>query len=489
MALGNLIQINARGEQERLLYGNPQMTYFKKVYRTSSNFARSYLNIPFSGTADFGSKIHINLPHNGDLLANLYLSMTLPKITQIGASNISGERGSTYYCNGIGYKIIKSISIKFNGVNIENLTGEMMSHIYTLQTNNLDKDTLDKLFHFREYNNYKVQLNSINDDSESAKNILERRGPINLDIPIPFFFSLVPENYLPLCAMSNTNIDIILEFEEVKNLIFGNDESDSTASGTVVDMSTIGSITNFKIISEVINLDSNEKILFTTNNLTYLVKLNNIVASEKISGYTQGNINIDLNAKNAVKMLYFTILPDINERFRDYFNYSIKYLSERKIADAGDNLKDFYSNINRPLLYLSTNNKLIEDISLEIDNNKLFELNLLSLNFLNNISALNKNNIKMTYQLFCYNFNLNSSSEVDGSLNFSRLIKKSMSFKIGSDYKNYLNNNAGFSVSGSTTTEWNNLFTNNFNKLIFKCYSCYYNYLIIKDGLAGLKYN
>ena len=91
----------------------------------------------------------------------------------------------------------------------------------------------------------------------------------------------------------------------------------------------------------------------------------------------------------------------------------------------------------------------------------------------------------MTYQLFCYNFNLNSSNEVDGSLNFSRLIKKSISFKIGSDYKNYLNNNAGFSVSGT----WNDLFTNDFNKLLFKCYSCYYNYLIIKDGLAGLKYN
>ena len=362
--------------------------------------------------------------------------------------------------------------------------GEMMSHIYNLQTNNLDKDTLDKLFHFREYNNYNVNLTSINNDTEDAKNILERRGPIDLDIPIPFFFSLLPENYLPLCAMSNTNIDIILEFEKVENLIFGNDESDSI-TGTVVDMSTVGSITNFKIISEIINLDSNEKTLFTTNDLTYLVKLNNTVASEKISGYTQGNINIDLNAKNAVKMLYFTILPDINERFRDYFNYSIKYLSERRIANPGNNLKDFYSLINRPLLYLSTNNKLIEDISLEIDNNKLFESNLLSLNFLNNVSALNKNNIKMTYQLFCYNFNLNSSNEVDGSLNFSRLIKKSISFKIGSDYKNYLNNNAGFSVSST----WNDLFTNDFNKLLFKCYSCYYNYLIIKDGLAGLKYN
>ena len=100
--------------------------------------------------------------------------------------------------------------------------------------------------------------------------------------------------------------------------------------------------------------------------MTYLIKLNNTVASEKISGYTQGNINIDLNAKNAVKMLYFTILPDINERFRDYFNYSIKYLSEPYIynptSSANGTLTNYYRAINRPLLFMSNNNKIIEDI-------------------------------------------------------------------------------------------------------------------------------
>ena len=241
MALGNLIQINARGEQERLLYGNPQMTYFKKVYRTSSNFARSYLNIPFSGTADFGRKIHINLPHNGDLLANLYLSMTLPYIPEKNPSTppLNSEKGNGFYCNGIGYKIIKSIEIKFNGKQIEYLTGEMICHILNLQYDRIDKDTLAKLFRFREYTNYNISFaNNIANDKELSKLDYERRGPVNLDIPIPFFFSNKTENYLPLCAMSNTNIEVIIEIEKVENLIFGNDDN-SITSTEVIDVDNI----------------------------------------------------------------------------------------------------------------------------------------------------------------------------------------------------------------------------------------------------------
>ena len=483
MALGNLIQINARGEQERLLYGNPQMTYFKKVYRTSSNFARSYLNIPFSGAADFGRKIHINLPHNGDLLANLYLSMTLPYIPEDGVSGLNGEKGNGFYCNGIGYKIIKSIEIKFNGKQIEYLTGEMISHILNLQYEDIDKDTLAKLFKFREYTNYNLSFaNRIENEKELTKLDYERRGPVNLDIPIPFFFSNKTENYLPLCAMSNTNIEVIIEIEKVENLIFGNDGSD------VIDFNNINSITNFKVISEVINLDNNEKRLFSINDLTYLIKLNNIIASERIDGNTSGNINIDLNAKNAVTMIYFSFLPDINERFRDYFNYSINYLSETRIFNPGSSLTAYYRVINRPLLFMSNNNKIIENLCIEVDNNKLFDAGLLSLNFLNNVNALNKNLNQLKYQLFTYNFNLNNSDYVNGSLNFSRLIKKNISFKIGSDYKNYLNNNGGYSISGGGAS-WNSVFTDKYHSIIFNCYSNYYNYLIIKDGLAGLKYN
>ena len=252
MVLGNLIQINARGQQEQILYGNPKMTYFKKVFNSPSNFARSYHNIPYSGTARFGNKIHINIPLNGDLLANLFLSLELPKIDEINSGavqNLNNEKGISYYCNGIGYKLIKSIELKFNGVSIEKLTGEMCAHIFNYQFMEYDNNLINHVFKLKEYVDYSIVYGS-----DTIHNIqdYERRGPINLRLPIPFFFSQSPDNYLPLCAMSNTNIEVILEIENIDNLIIGNNLG-NISGGNEVNMNNIPSINNFRIINEVIN--------------------------------------------------------------------------------------------------------------------------------------------------------------------------------------------------------------------------------------------
>jgi len=64
MVLGNLIQINATGTEDKFLYGNPQVTYFKDVYKRSTNFAINYSKVPFTGSSsiDFGSQIRVSIP-------------------------------------------------------------------------------------------------------------------------------------------------------------------------------------------------------------------------------------------------------------------------------------------------------------------------------------------------------------------------------------------------------------------------------------------
>ena len=52
MVLGNLIQLNSVGHEDRYLYGNPQMTYFKSVYKRASNFAVNYSKVPFIGNVN-----------------------------------------------------------------------------------------------------------------------------------------------------------------------------------------------------------------------------------------------------------------------------------------------------------------------------------------------------------------------------------------------------------------------------------------------------
>ena len=79
MTLGNLIQISAQGPEDKFLYGNPQITYFKEVYKRSTNFAVNYTKVPFIGNdqADFGNTIRLNIPMKADLLAGIYMKIKL----------------------------------------------------------------------------------------------------------------------------------------------------------------------------------------------------------------------------------------------------------------------------------------------------------------------------------------------------------------------------------------------------------------------------
>ena len=50
---GGLMQLVAYGAQDLYLTGNPQITFFKVVYRRHTNFSIESIEQVFSGTADF----------------------------------------------------------------------------------------------------------------------------------------------------------------------------------------------------------------------------------------------------------------------------------------------------------------------------------------------------------------------------------------------------------------------------------------------------
>ena len=51
---GGLMQLVAMGAQDVYLTGNPQITFFKVVYRRHTNFSKECIE-QFTGSADFGS--------------------------------------------------------------------------------------------------------------------------------------------------------------------------------------------------------------------------------------------------------------------------------------------------------------------------------------------------------------------------------------------------------------------------------------------------
>ena len=54
---GGLLQLVAQGKQDVFLTGNPQITWFKMVYRRYTNFAIESQAIYFDGNPDFGKRL------------------------------------------------------------------------------------------------------------------------------------------------------------------------------------------------------------------------------------------------------------------------------------------------------------------------------------------------------------------------------------------------------------------------------------------------
>jgi hypothetical protein len=73
---GGLMQIVAYGAQDVYLTGNPQITFFKVVYRRYTNFSQESIEQAFSGgSVDFGRKVVCQVQRNADLMYRTYLQV------------------------------------------------------------------------------------------------------------------------------------------------------------------------------------------------------------------------------------------------------------------------------------------------------------------------------------------------------------------------------------------------------------------------------
>ena len=128
---GGLLQLVAYGAQDVYLTGNPQITFFKVVYRRHTNFSIESIKQTFNGTADFGNEVSTTIQRNADLIHKIYLQTTLPEINVSDA--ISTSDNSTYksfrWLNWIGHILIETVSISIGGSKIDEHTGEWL-HIW-----------------------------------------------------------------------------------------------------------------------------------------------------------------------------------------------------------------------------------------------------------------------------------------------------------------------------------------------------------------------
>ena len=73
---GGLMQLVAYGAQDIYLTGNPQITFFKVVYRRHTNFAMESVEQTINGTVGANNTVTSTISRNGDLVHRMYLQLT-----------------------------------------------------------------------------------------------------------------------------------------------------------------------------------------------------------------------------------------------------------------------------------------------------------------------------------------------------------------------------------------------------------------------------
>ena len=68
------MQLVAYGAQDIYLTGNPQITFFKVVYRRHTNFSMETIEQTINGVPSFGGNSTVTISRNGDLVHKVYVT-------------------------------------------------------------------------------------------------------------------------------------------------------------------------------------------------------------------------------------------------------------------------------------------------------------------------------------------------------------------------------------------------------------------------------
>ena len=110
---GGLLQLVAYGAQDVYLTGNPQITFFKVVYRRHTNFAIESIEQTLNGTEAYSNSINCTISRNGDLVNRVYVEIDLPGL------DYAADQAKDLYVNFVGLKLLKNVTIEIGGQQVD----------------------------------------------------------------------------------------------------------------------------------------------------------------------------------------------------------------------------------------------------------------------------------------------------------------------------------------------------------------------------------
>ena len=279
---GGLLQIVASGAQDVYLTGNPQITFFKVVYRRHTNFSIESIQQFFRNeqNLDFGKSTYSVIERKADLMSGAVLEITLPALnqTQVGNTRVN-------WVDGIGNALIKSAIVKIGGYTVDTQSGEWMDIHSQYNVTKDKRNTYDEMVGNR----------------ATDTNILSNQE-LTLHIPLNFWFSN-PGLALPIEALQYHDVEIHFNFANLADMIVSDVASVSTPLDTKGEIAAFSAC---KLYVDYVFLDTDEKRRTIQSSHEYLIEQVQTLNPEDID---IGDLSrkIDLFLKHPVKALYWVM--------------------------------------------------------------------------------------------------------------------------------------------------------------------------------------
>ena len=344
---GGIMQLVAYGAADLFLTGNPQITFFKLVYKRYTNFSTEYIAVDFdtipSLTTTQFTETTATIKRNADLVSDSYLAFKLPQIKNI--STDPKENGYFKWTTDVGVNLIERAEVFIGGQLIDRHYGSFINIYSALIQSSF------KLLGWRELVGFDV------DQNINSEIIPETQ----LYIPLLFWFCLNPGLALPLISIQYMEVEIRFRFRKLNSLFTLYDAATNTdlspeeffetatippefagyTSSNILNLFTNGeTIQNPFLMMNYIYLDESERTIFAKNTHEYLIPQ---VQYQIFDGLRKGPNVADLILSLPVKEFIWVIQNDDKVLAQNLWNDRERVMKDGTFLFNGNertNLKD-----------------------------------------------------------------------------------------------------------------------------------------------------
>jgi hypothetical protein len=283
---GGLMQLVAYGAQDIYLTGNPQITFFKVVYRRHTNFSMEAIEQTLNGTVAVGNKVSATVSRNGDLVGRMYVQMDMT----CTANDPTAAHGAVRdVC--IGTAALKEVEVEIGGQRIDKHTSTWLQ-TYDELTNPVYQDTVlidqTDATDAAEMSEANLRYAPNAYQNQVGGYVYTSAAGHTVTVPLQFWFNRNAGLALPLIALQYHEVKVSITFESAGNI-----------------SANVTSIDGAKLWADYIYLDTDERRRFAQVSHEYLIEQ---LQYQTETGAASGTaVNATLNFNHPVKELIWCV--------------------------------------------------------------------------------------------------------------------------------------------------------------------------------------